>query len=77
MITNYCLISGPDASHLQDNSWFSRLKDAQEAARLLPASPTGQKRPYIIEAHDYEKSTSLYSTRIRTVANTTKGWNHS
>lgn len=49
--TLWCVASGPDASHLVDVSWFSRLKDAKEYSLNLPLTPLGKARPHLIEKH--------------------------
>lgn len=47
----WCVLSGPDESHLHDVAWFSRLKDAKYYADILPVTPAGNVRPYKIERH--------------------------
>lgn len=68
----WCVMSGVDESHMHDISWFKRFKDAKNYAQNLKLTPTGHRRPFVIERWEYEKS-FVYGDicRSRLVVNTT------
>lgn len=51
----YSVQKGPDESHMWDNDWFDRLKDAVEHAKNLKPAPGGKARPYKIERFEWFK----------------------
>lgn len=64
MKTLWFVNHGPDASHMWESDYFDRLRDAREFAGNLPLTPTGAKRPFVIERVQYVSS-RVYGDTVR------------
>ena len=67
MKVRWLLQSGPNNSHLWDNDFYDRKKDAIAAAENLPLAPDGRARPYVIRRLKYHPVNSVFDKIEETI----------